>query len=259
MKLKGKVAIVTGAGRGLGRASAIEMAKEGASVVVLSRTLSEIKDTSKEIESIGGKSIYIKADVSKDGDIKNVVDKTMSDFGRIDILMNNAAVIGPVKHIQEIEKEDWDNVININLKGIILFSKAVVTHMISQKSGKIINVTSGLGVMVMPFFSAYSITKAGLIHFTKILAEELKSYNIQVNGLDPGVMNTRMQDDMRNLGPEVLGEEIYREFLNLKERGYLQRPEKIARLAVFLSSSESDSITGKNGTDTEYMRYGFKG
>jgi 3-oxoacyl-[acyl-carrier protein] reductase len=173
--------------------------------------------------------------------------------------MNNAAVIGPIRPLYAIDEGDWDSCMEINLKGYFLFSKAVIPHMINWGSGKIINVTSGLGVMAMPLFGVYSIAKAGVIHLTKILAEELRGYNIQVNGLDPGVMDTRMQEELRNLGPEVLGDETYAEFSGFKERGILKPPDRVARLAVFLASEESDSVTGENGTENHYMRFGYKG
>jgi NAD(P)-dependent dehydrogenase (short-subunit alcohol dehydrogenase family) len=258
MQLKGKVAIVTGAGRGLGRASSLEMAKEGASLVILSRTPSELRETAKTIRTSGADVISVKADVSTPRDIERVVDRAIKNFGKIDILMNNAAIIGPVNPLFMIDQEEWDEVMDINLRGPYLFAKAVVPYMIKQRKGKIINVTSGLGEIVMPPFAAYSATKAGLIHLTKIMAEELEYHNIQVNGLDPGVMDTKMQEEIRNLGPEILGEEIYYEFLSMKERGVLKPPEKVARLAVFLASGESDSITGENGTGKSYKRFGYK-
>jgi NAD(P)-dependent dehydrogenase (short-subunit alcohol dehydrogenase family) len=258
MGLKGKVAIVTGAGRGLGKASSIEMAKEGASLVILSRTPSELRETAKAIKSLGGNVISIKADVSEPKDIDKVVDRTIEQFGKIDILMNNAGIVGPVSPIFMVDEEDWNEVMNINLRGPYLFSKAVAPYMLKQGRGKIINVTSGLGEIVMPFFGAYSVAKAGLIHLTKIMSEELECYNIQVNGLDPGVMDTRMQEEIRNLGPEILGDEICHEFMSMKERGVLKPPEKVAKLAVFLASGESDSITGENGTENFYTRLGYR-
>jgi 3-oxoacyl-[acyl-carrier protein] reductase len=259
MKLKGKVAIITGAGRGLGRASAIEMAREGAHLVILSRTTRQIKATSRMIERVGGKALSQKADISRLKDVEEAVDKAHSHFGKIDILMNNAAVTGPVKPLYKVDGGDWNTCMDINLTGYFLFSKAVIPHMIHQNKGKIINVTSGLGAMAMPLFGGYSIAKAGVIHLTKILAAELKAHNIQVNGLDPGVMDTRMQEELRNLGPEVLGDKTYAEFSGLKERGLLKPPERVAKLAVFLASGESDSITGENGTEKHYMRLGYKG
>jgi 3-oxoacyl-[acyl-carrier protein] reductase len=259
MKLKGRVAIVTGAGRGLGRASAMAMAKEGALVVIMSRTLSEIRETERLIKAGGGKVIALKGDVSKGKDVHKVVERALSIFDRIDILMNNAAIVGPVKPIYEIKENEWNKVLGINLKGALLFSRAVIPSMAQQRKGKIINVTSGLGEMTMPLFGAYSVAKAGLIHFTKSLSEEVKNYNIQVNGMDPGVMDTRMQDEVRNLGPGILGAEIYGEFVEMKKRGLLMPPEKIASLAVFLASRESNHITGENGTEAYYMRFGYKG
>jgi len=259
MKLKGNVAIITGASRGLGRASAIEMGKEGASLVIISRTLPEIEATSRTIEKVGGNVLSLKVDISRSTDVEEAVDKAQSHFGKIDILMNNAAVIGPVRPLFEVDEGDWNICMDINLKGTFLFSKAVIPYMIRQKKGKIINVTSGLGVMAMPLFGGYSIAKAGVIHLTKLLAEELKAHNIQVNGLDPGVMDTRMQEELRNLGPEVLGDKIYAEFSGFKEKGLLKPPERVAKLAVFLASEESNSITGENGTETHYMRLGYNG
>lgn len=259
MKLKGKIAIITGAGRGLGKASAMEMAMQGASLIILSRTLSELKQTADEIKALGATVISIKTDVSKSKDIEKVVSLSLSYFGRIDILMNNAAIIVPIKPLFRLEEREWQRILDINLTAVLLFSKAVIPHMMKQGGGKIINVTSGLGEMVMPLFGAYSITKAGLIHLTKIMAEELKEYNIQVNGLDPGVMDTRMQEDLRGLGPEILGEKAYRDFLAMKQMGQLKSPEKVARLALFLASEESDSINGEIGTETFYKKIGYRG
>jgi NAD(P)-dependent dehydrogenase (short-subunit alcohol dehydrogenase family) len=258
MKLDGKVAIVTGAGRGLGRASAIEMAKEGASLVIFSRTPSELRETAERIKVLGREVLSIRADVSKPGDIKNVVQQALARFGAIDLLMNNAAILGPLKPLFKIREKEWNKVLDINLKGAYLFSKAVIPHMIKQRRGKIINVISGLGEMVMPPFGAYSVAKAGLIHFTRFMAEELKDYDIQVNGLDPGIMDTRMQEEIRVAGPEVLGLELYRQVLGWKERGELKPPDKVARLAVFLASAASDSFTGKNGTETYYRKWGYR-
>lgn len=256
MRLEGKTAVITGGGRGLGRASAIAMAREGAFVVILSRTGAELRETKK---AIGGNAISIKADVSRPGDIGRVVERALSASSRIDILMNNAAVIGPVKPLHMVEKAEWDEVFGINLRGLYLFSQAVIPHMIKGGAGKIINVTSGLGEMVMSPFGAYSVTKGGVNHLTRIMAGELKGHNIQVNCLDPGVMDTRMQEEIRDLGPGVLGREIYREFMDLKEQGYLDPTDRAAELAVFLASGESDSITGMIGTGEQYLQFGYKG
>ena len=259
MRLKEKVAIITGAGRGLGSASALEMAKEGASVVILSRTTAEIEATSRIVEEVGGRALPLTGDISRPTDVEEAVDKALSSFGKIDILMNNAAVIGPIGKVHEVDREEWNRGMDVILGVTFLFCKAVIPHMVNQRGGKIINVTSGLGLIAMPLFGVYSVAKAGVIHLTRILAEELRDYNIQVNGLDPGVMDTRMQEELRNLGPGVLGDEIHREFSGYKVKGILKPPEKVARLAVFLASEESNSITGENGTESHYKGLGYGG
>jgi NAD(P)-dependent dehydrogenase (short-subunit alcohol dehydrogenase family) len=172
--------------------------------------------------------------------------------------MNNAAVLGPVKPLGEVRESEWNRVFGVNLKGPLLLSKAVIPHMAQQRKGKIINVTSGLGEMTLPFFGPYSMTKAALIHLTRILAGELRTGNIQVNGLDPGVMDTRMQEDARQMGPEILGDETYHRFTEMKKRGLLTSPERVAALAVFLASSEANHITGENGTEADFMKFGYR-
>jgi len=254
MKLEGRVAIITGGGRGIGRAAALEMVREGASVGLIARTESELKET---VHLAGERAIYHAGDISNPDDIAATVKKTLDAFGRIDILMNNAAVRGPVAPLHMVQPEDWDRTIAINLSGAYLFSRAVVPHMIAAGGGKIINVTSGLGEMVLPPLGVYSISKASLNHMTRIMAEELRGHNIQVNGLDPGAVDTRMQDDLRALGPSVLGHEVYDEFMALKESGYIETPEQAGRLAVFLASSETDAITGEIRNRTEYIRMGY--
>ncbi|UCF29785.1 MAG: SDR family oxidoreductase [bacterium] len=257
MKLKNKVAIITGAGRGLGRASAIALAEEGASTVILSRTPSELADAASAIESKDGKVLMMRADVSDLDDVNEVVDETVSVFGRIDILMNNASILGPTKPVADVADEDWTETMDINVKGPYQFSRAVIPHMSRQGGGKIINVTSGLAEVVMPPFGAYSISKAALNHMTRIMAEELQSHGISVNGLDPGIMDTDMQRTIRALGPEVLGDALHRQFVSFKEEGHLKSPDEIARLAVFLASEESDSITGEIGSELDYGGYGY--
>lgn len=259
MKLSGKVAIISGSGRGLGRAIAVELARQGASVVIFSRTQTELRETARLIRSVGCRFIQRTADISKPGDIRGVIRETVDVFKRIDILVNNAAVIGPVTPLYDVTTGAWNKAFDINLKGVFLLSRSVVPHMVRQGGGKIINITSGLGEIVMPPFGLYSITKSGLIHMTKIMAEELREYNIQVNGLDPGVADTKMQGDIRSLGPKVLGEAVYRQFMALKEKRSLSSPEKIAHLAVFLASEGSDLITGQNGTELFYRNHGYEG
>lgn len=149
--------------------------------------------------------------------------------------------------------------IHPQVQGYFLFSKAFMLHMMRQKRGKIINVTSGLGLMAMPLFAAYPMAKARVIHLTKILAEALKTDNIQVKGLDPRMRDIKMQEGLRNLGPGVLGDKIYAKFSGFKEKGLLKPPERVVKSALFLASEEFNSTTGENGTETRYMRFGYKG
>ncbi len=257
MQLKDKVAIITGAGRGLGRSSALAMAREGASIVILSRTPSELAGTAGIIKSEGGNVLALKADVSVASDIEKVVNEAISVHGRIDILMNNAAEVGPAQLITEIDEKEWSMIMDINLKGVYLCCRAVVPHMLWQKGGKIINVTSGFAEIVMPPLGAYSISKAALNHMTRIMAEELRAHNIQVNALDPGIMDTSMQEELREMGPEVLGEALFNQFQTFKEEGHLKSPDDIAQLAVFLASDSSEGITGEVGSELDYAGYGY--
>lgn len=256
MRLKDKVAVITGAGRGLGRASALEMAREGASLVIMSRTASELRETAR---TIGKNAVHVTGDVSRPADIEKAVGRAVASFGRVDVLMNNAAVVGPLGPLHEVDRKEWDYAMSVNLTAVLIFSRAVVPHMLRQGSGRIINVTSGLGEMVMPAFGAYSIAKGGVIHLTRIMAEELGDLGIRVNGLDPGVMDTRMQEEVRALDPSALGEEVHARFVEMKEQGRLAPPERAARLAVFLASEESGPLTGMNGTESMYRDFGFQG
>ncbi len=258
MKLAGRVAIVTGSGRGLGKAVALEMAKEGADVVILSRSYDEVKAVAERVKGMGRRVISERVDVSFEKDVRIIVERATSEFGHIDILVNNAAIVGPVTELFHLGENDWDCVMDINLKGVFLFSKNVIPVMIKNKRGKIINITSGLGNIVMPRFGVYSVSKAAVSHLTRIMAEELKNYNIQVNAVDPGVMDTSMQEQLRNLGPDVLGDELHTKFVELKEKGLLKSPERIAKLLVFLSSDDSDGITGHIGGEAYYRAFGYK-
>ncbi|MBI5189765.1 MAG: SDR family oxidoreductase [Nitrospirae bacterium] len=256
--LKGRVAIVTGGGRGLGRAIAVALAAEGARVAVASRTKSELEKTVSMIADRGGRAIAVRADVSDEGDVRNLVRAVGMKFGPADVLVNNAGVEGPVGPLKDVPEEEFDRCLSINMKGMFLMARAVIPGMIRLKRGRIINVTSGLGGIVLPRLGVYSISKAAINHFTRILARELEEYNIQVNGLDPGTVDTSMQERLRSLDVNVLGVEGYRLFKGLKDGGYLRRPEDAARLAVFLASDMAGDITGEVGSEGHFMKWGFK-
>lgn len=259
MQLKGKTAIVTGAGRGLGRASAIALAKAGADLVIVSRTPHELEETASMIMAAGGTVVTLEADLARPEDIDRTVETAAETFGGVDILMNNAAVNGPFKACHEITAEEWRYTLAVDLSAPQLLAREVVPFMIRQGGGKIINVTSGAATLVLPPFGAYSVAKAGLNHLTRFLAAELKGHRIQVNGLDPGVMDTRMQEEIRNAGAAALGAEVHRHFVGLREQGLLAPPAEVARLALFLASPESDGVTGEIGGAREFGRFGYRG
>ena len=237
MKLKNKVAIVTGAGQGIGRETALALAKEGAKVVVSDIT-GKIHDVVKEIEKLGSQALAIKADVSNRKETEELAKKTVNKFGRIDILVNNAGIF-PFKSLVDMKEEDWDKVLDVNLKGVFNCTKAVIPMMVKQRYGKIINITSIAGVKVGYIgLSHYCASKAGIVGFTKATALELAQYGINVNAIAPGATETpgvkaiMSKEDMKRFAQTI----------PMKRYG---QPIDIANLVVFLASDESSYITGE--------------
>jgi 3-oxoacyl-[acyl-carrier protein] reductase len=258
MKLRGKVAIITGGGRGLGRAIALAMAKEGARSIVVSRSWEEIQEVLSQIRGAGGEAFAFLGDVSREDHVSRMVEEGINRFSTVDILVNNAAIIGPARFLNDGDFKSWQKTIDINLHGTFLCSHAVLPIMTAQKSGKIINISSGLGQMPYPRFCAYAVSKAGIIQLTRSLAEEFEEYNIQVNSIDPGIMDTSMQREIRDLGSQILGEKIHFQFREFKEEGLLKDAAQVAPLAVFLASSDSAQLSGHNGTLDYYRNLGWQ-
>ncbi|MFH1447112.1 MAG: 3-oxoacyl-ACP reductase family protein, partial [Chloroflexota bacterium] len=195
MKLKNKVAIVTGSGRGIGRAIALELAKEGAKVVVSSRHIKECQEVVKEIKKVGSEGLAVACDVSKKKDVDSMVKKAVKRFGQVDILVNNAGVVRQ-KPLLETTEKDWDFVIDINLKSVFLCTQAVAPGMMKRKSGKIVSTASIAGEVGFLNIAPYCASKAGIINMTRELALELSPHGINVNAIAPGIIRTEMTKDM---------------------------------------------------------------
>jgi NAD(P)-dependent dehydrogenase (short-subunit alcohol dehydrogenase family) len=239
MRLKNRVAIVTGAGGGIGRAIAIRFSEEGALVVVNGRHEENITSVADEITEKGHKAIHMKADVSNSSAVKNMVNTIFEKFGKIDILVNNAAVLAS-SPIESINEEDWDKVMSTNLKSVFLCSKIVGQEMIKAMNGNIINIASIAAHQPYPLGGAYSTSKAGIFMFTKQLAIEWAKHNIRVNGISPGLIRTPMTET------QYQHQETHEKRIQLVPLGRIGTPEDIANTAVFLASDESSYITGQS-------------
>ncbi len=258
MKLADKTAVITGAGRGLGYAVARAMSRQGAKVTIMSPVLDELEAAARRITENGGECLVFQGDVSQPQSVAEMIRQTKERFLSIDVLVNNAGIIGPVRFLEDADVASWEKTIAVNLNGAFYCSREMVPIMARQKQGKIINISSGLGQMAFPKFCAYSVAKAGIIQLTRSLSAELKEFNIQVNAIDPGVMNTSMQDRIRSLGPEVLGKSIHDQFVEYKKQNILKNPEEAAELAVFLASADADHLSGHNGTLSDYLQLGWQ-
>jgi len=235
--LKGRVSIVTGGARGIGRVIAYFLAQDGSNITILDIDEAEAVKTAKEIaEATGVRVLALQADVSKWSDVKSVVERVIEEFNRIDILVNNAGIV-LVKPVTEMEEGEWDRVMAVNLKGTFLMSKAVLPYMIKQNYGRIINMASVAGVEGNANMTAYSASKAGIIGFTKALAEEVIKYNIRVNAVAPALVEgTALTLSMS---------EEQRRFLASKiPIGRLIYIEEVADLVKFLASDASEPLTG---------------
>lgn len=227
MLLKDKIAIVTGAGRGIGRETAIDFAKEGASIALVSRSEKELSEVASEIEKIGTEALIATGDIAKEEDVKKVFEKTVSSFGRVDIVVANAG-IHLRKSVIDTTIEEWDEMMAINLKGTFLYCKEAAKIMIKQNYGKIIIVSSESGKKGSAFQGAYCTSKFGQIGFTEVLQDELKDYNINVNAVLPSATNTKL---LRDSYPEV-------------NHSLLLKPEQIAKVITFVASDNASGVKG---------------
>jgi len=240
--LKNKVVIITGARRGMGKTHALKFAEAGSKVVVSDISEEDCQKVVEEIEKAGGEALAIKCDVSKKDEVDEMVKKTVEKFGKVDILVNNAG-IADFKPFLELTEEDWDKTIDINLKGNFLCAQAAAKEMAKQKSGSIVNIASiamGQTGVGFPNLAHYSSSKAGIVGMTETLAQELAPYNIRINVISPGVIETPMVDPITQ-DEKVMEGTLAR--IPLKRMG---RPEEVSSLVLFLASDASSYMTGSD-------------
>jgi len=236
--LERKVAVVTGASRGIGRAIALRLAQAGAKVVVSSRRLENVQVVADEIEAAGGESLAIQAHVGRMDDIKVLVARTVEAFGRVDVAVNNAATNPHFGPLLTADEGQWDKILDTNAKGAFRVCKVVVPHIEAQGGGKIINLASVAGLRPSPGMGVYGISKAAIIMLTQVLALELGQANIQVNCIAPGVIKTRFSQVLWQT------EQIAKPILARLPLGRFGEPEDVAGLALYLASPASDYVTG---------------
>ena len=250
MKLKDKVAIITGGGTGIGKAISLAYTKEGAAVVVAARNLSRLEEVAENVKSSGGKVRAIQTDIADHEQVKRMVAQTIDEFGRIDILVNNAAR-GTFNNadVADMNLDEWHETLAINLTGAMFCAREVLKYMIPRRSGNIINISSVAGISGVPKESPYAVSKWGLIGFTETLAIEAGRFGIRVNCISPGATRTQEFEDWvkgsaRNAGSSY--EEVMSRITDNNALKRIAEPAEIAACVVFLASDDSSAITGHN-------------
>jgi len=242
--LEAQVAIVTGAGRGIGKAIALAFARERARVVLAARSEHELRDTAQACRDAGATASVVVTDISKRDEAYRLVEAATQEAGHVDILVNSAGVYGPIGPTAEVDVDAWTRAVEVNLFGPLYLCHALLPHFIARRRGKIILLGGGGATAPLPNFSSYAASKAAVARLGDTLAEELKPFNVQVNVIAPGLVDTRLQDEVLAAGPRAgaLFEKIRRA---RQEGSGAVSPEIAASLAVFLASPQSGTLTGK--------------
>lgn len=238
-RLEGKASLITGAGAGIGRATALLFAREGARVMVADFVPAGGHETVKMIREAGGEGAFVEADVSKPADVRMMVTRTVAAFGRLDILFNNAGIQGKFAMTADTPEEVWDRVFATNLKSVFLGSKYAIPQMLEQGGGVIISTASAAGVIGLPGTGAYGASKAGIIHLTRTMALEYADRNIRVNCISPGTIMTAMS-------PGAIDPENVPPFHQSQAMRRFAQPDEVAAVALFLASNDSSFVTGTN-------------
>ena len=234
--LENKIALVTGAARGIGQAIALQLAADGADLALCDVKAEWLEDTAAKVKALGRRAESYAMDVANGAAVGEAVAKVLADFGRIDVLVNNAGITRDTL-LMRMSEEDWDAVLDINLKGAFLVTKAVVKPMMKQRSGAIVNIASVVGIMGNPGQANYTASKAGLIALTKTTAKELGSRNVRVNAVAPGFIRTAMTDK--------LAEPVKEAMLKMVPLGRLGEPEDVAKAVAFLASDAAAYVNGQ--------------
>jgi len=245
--LKGRVAIITGANQGLGKAIARSFVQAGANVMLCARDEAKLASVVADLRSLCNTDQRVESlcvDVSKPDDVTRLISAALAAFPQIHILVNNAGVYGPKGPIDDVDWDAWIQAVEINLFGSILTARALLPHFRAHRYGKIIQLSGGGATSPLPFISAYAASKAGIVRFMETLAEEMKSDGVDVNSIAPGALNTRLLDEVLEAGPAKVGKIFYEHALKQKAEGGAPL-ELGADLAVFLASAASDGLTGK--------------
>ena len=249
MLLKDKIAVITGASQGIGRYIALAYAEAGANLVLAARNQTKLEEVKREIEQLGRQALVVPTDVTQEGQVTALAEKTISHYGRADVLVNNSGIAGVVKPLWEIEPSEWDEAFNINVRGVYLGCRAFIPTMISQKSGSIITIGSMTGKRPMPHRTPYTSTKMALIGMVRTLAWDLGRHGIRANLISPGAVAGPRMDRTFVSQAKIQGitpEQSRQEYEQISPLNQLTQPEDVAQTAVFLASDMANSISGED-------------